>query len=42
MLDRVDPLRGVGEPSEVMLKAMVDGGNVLVDERDPRDVRMVT
>lgn len=42
MLNRAGPLRGVGEPSEVILKAMVDGGKVLVDERDPRDVRSVT
>lgn len=42
MLNREGPLRGVGEPSEVILKAMLGGGKVLVDERDRRDVRMVT
>lgn len=42
MLNRGAPLRGVGEPSEVMLKAMTVDGEVLVDERDPRDVRSST
>lgn len=37
MLNRLWPLRGVGEPSEVMLKAMFSGSEVQVDERDPRD-----
>lgn len=40
MLNRAVPLRGLGEPSEVMLKAMFGGGNALVDERDLRAVRM--
>ena len=37
MLGREAPLRGVGEPSEVMLKAMVSGSEVQVDQRDSTD-----
>jgi hypothetical protein len=37
MLSLEAPLRGVGEPSEVMLKAMVAGGEVQVDSRDSTD-----
>lgn len=39
---RLGPLRGVGEPSDVMLKLMVTAMDAMVDVRNQRDVRSLT